>query len=152
MGSVTPKKTNVRIIAATNKNIKEMMIDGSFREDLFYRINVINISIPSLRERKEDISLLIDHFLSVKCGEVGKVIKVLSSACLEKILNYSWPGNVRQLENEVERLVVLSGDNKIVTPDLLSPTILEFGNKIDNNKELVNLNGKLKDALEEVEV
>ncbi len=152
VGSVTPKKTNVRIIAATNKNIKEMMIEGSFREDLFYRVNVINISIPSLRERKEDISLLIDHFLSVKCGEIGKVIKVLSSACLEKILNYSWPGNVRQLENEVERLVVLSGDNKIVTPDLLSPTILEFGSKIDSDKELVNLNGKLKDALEEVEI
>ena len=151
VGSVTPKKTNVRIIAATNKNIKEMMIDGSFREDLFYRINVINISIPALRDRKEDISLLIDHFLSIKCGEMGKAIKVPSSACLEKILDYSWPGNVRQLENEVERLVVLSGDNKIVTPDLLSPIILEFGNKNVSDKDLVNLNGKLKDALEEVE-
>ena len=151
VGSVSPKKTNVRIIAATNKNIKEMMLEGSFREDLFYRVNVINISIPTLRERKEDISLLIDHFLSIKCGEIGKAIKVLSSACLEKILNYSWPGNVRQLENEVERLVVLSGDNKIVTPDLLSPTILEFGNRNVSDKDLVNLNGKLKDALEEVE-
>lgn len=152
VGGVSPKKTNVRIIAATNKDIKEMMIEGSFREDLFYRINVINISIPALRERKEDISLLIDHFLNIKCGEVGKAIKVLSSACLEKILNYTWPGNVRQLENEVERLVVLSGDSKIITPDHLSPTILEFGITNKGERELLNLNGKLKDALEEVEI
>ena len=75
VGGVTPKQTNVRIIAATNKNIKVMMEEGSFREDLFYRINVINISIPSLRDRKEDISLLMDHFLNVKCGEMGKAIK-----------------------------------------------------------------------------
>ncbi len=151
VGGVEPKKTNVRIIAATNRNIKEMMDEGHFREDLFYRINVINISLPPLRERKEDINLLLEHFLYVKCGEMGKATKVPSQACLEKIIDYQWPGNVRELENEIERLVVLSGDKKIVTPDLLSSRILEFGKTTSNENELINFNGKLKDALEEVE-
>jgi transcriptional regulator with PAS, ATPase and Fis domain len=151
VGGVTPRKTNVRIIAATNRNIKEMMDDGSFREDLFYRINVINISLPSLRERREDINLLLEHFFNVKCGEMGQAIKVPSQACLEKILDYQWPGNVRELENEIERLVVLSGDKKIVTPDLLSSRIMEAGKNYSNDNDLINFNGKLKDALEEVE-
>jgi transcriptional regulator with PAS, ATPase and Fis domain len=82
---------------------------------------------------------------------MGKAIKVPSQACLEKFLDYSWPGNVRELENEIERVVVLSGDKKIVTPDLLSARIIESGNNYSNDNDLINFNGKLKDALEEVE-
>ena len=75
----------------------------------------------------------MDHFLNVKCGEMGKAISV-SSGCVEKILNYTWPGNVRQLENEIERMIVLSGESKIITPDLLSPTIQDFGNRNSNEE------------------
>ena len=150
VGSTTPKKVNVRVIAATNRNLKEMMAKGEFREDLYYRINVINVSLPPLRDRKDDIPLLVEHFLEARCAESGIPTKRISNKALEKMLDYNWPGNVRELQNEIERLVVLSGDTKTVTPDILNQRILDHGQS-SSSLQGVRTNGTLKEALEELE-
>ncbi len=151
VGATQPRKVNVRVLAATNKPLKEMIGKGEFREDLYYRINVINVTLPPLRERKEDIPLLMDHFLEKRCAEIGLITKAFSNKAMEKILDFDWPGNVRELENEIERLVVLSGDEKTITPELLSGKITEFGGETDASSRGVNTDGNLKDALEELE-
>jgi transcriptional regulator with PAS, ATPase and Fis domain len=151
VGATSPKRSDVRIIAATNKPIKEMMKSGEFREDLFYRISVINVDLPPLRDREEDVPILIDHFIDKKCSNSGLQSKQLSKKTLEKMLDYGWPGNVRELENEIERLVVLSGSDKTVTPDMLSSRILDFGREEFSAARGVRTSGSLKDALEELE-
>jgi two-component system, NtrC family, response regulator HupR/HoxA len=160
VGATTPKKVNVRVIAATNKPLKEMIAKGEFREDLYYRINVINVALPSLRERQEDIPILMDFFIQKRCEEAGLPLKTFSKKCLEKMLDHAWPGNVRELQNEVERLVVLAGEDKNITPDMLSARILEAGETHSHGSSSaggsflkgVNTNGSLKDALEELEI
>jgi two-component system response regulator HupR/HoxA len=152
VGATAPKKVDVRIVAATNKNLKEMMAKGEFREDLYYRINVINIGLPTLKERQEDIPLLMEYFLKKRCEEAGKPLKSFSKKCLEKILDYPWPGNVRELENEVERLFVLSGEDKVMGPENLSPRILDWGASTEPAFKGVNTDGTLKDALEQLEI
>jgi transcriptional regulator with PAS, ATPase and Fis domain len=160
VGATTPRKVNVRVIAATNKNLKEMIANGEFREDLYYRINVINVALPSLRERQEDIPVLMDFFLQKKCEEAGLPLKTFSKKCLEKMLDHTWPGNVRELQNEVERLVVLAGEEKNITPDMLSARIFESADANAGHGSAggsaflkgVNTNGSLKDALEELEI
>ncbi len=151
VGATAPKKVDVRIIAATNKNIKEMMAKGEFREDLYYRINVINVQIPSLKERADDIPILMDHFVAKKCEEMGVATKTVARKTLEKLLNYPWPGNVRELENEMERVVVLSGQEKMIMPDMLSPRILDFGASPAVASKGINFNATLKEAQEELE-
>jgi transcriptional regulator with PAS, ATPase and Fis domain len=122
VGDTEMKKVDVRIIAATNRDLSAMVENGQFREDLYYRINVINLVIPSLRERIEDLELLIEHFQ--KKHSKGRVrTKRLSDGCLDRMRHYAWPGNVRELENEIERLVVLSGDEKLIDESLLSSRI-----------------------------
>ncbi len=152
VGATTPKKVDVRIVAATNKNLKEMMAKAEFREDLFYRINVININLPSLRERHDDIPLLMDYFLKKRCDESGKALKSYAKKCMEKMLDYAWPGNVRELENEVERLVVLSADEKLIGPENLSARILDSGGTVEPAFKGVDTEGTLRDALEQLEV
>jgi transcriptional regulator with PAS, ATPase and Fis domain len=147
VGSVEPKRVNVRILAATNRNLREMVEQGTFREDLYYRLNVININVPALRERKEDIPFLAEFFLSRVDTPHGK--KILTKRALEKLYDYPWPGNVRELQNEIERLIVISGAETKITAEMLSPKILEFGDR--NKVQGARLHGKLKDALEEVE-
>jgi transcriptional regulator with PAS, ATPase and Fis domain len=153
VGATQPKKVNVRVVAATNKPLKEMIAKGEFREDLYYRINVINVKLPSLRERKEDIPVLMDHFLEKKCAEMGYPLKNWAKKTLEKMIDFSWPGNVRQLQNEVERLVVLTGEDKSITPDLLSAVITDAvdGPATVGNLRGINTKGSLKQALEELE-
>jgi two-component system, NtrC family, response regulator HupR/HoxA len=151
VGATSPKRSDVRIIAATNKPINEMMKTGEFREDLFYRISVINVDLPPLRDREEDVPILIDHFIDKKCSNSGLQSKQLSKKTLEKMLDYGWPGNVRELENEIERLVVLSGSDKMLTPDMLSSRILDFGREEFSAARGVRTSGSLKDALEELE-
>lgn len=150
VGGTEPRKVNVRIIAATNKNLKEMISKGEFREDLYYRINVINIVVPPLRERKEDIPILIDHFLTKSSQESNTKKKKVSSKLLAKLMEHAWPGNVRELENEVERLVVLAGDEESIDVDILSERISKKDEKHDaaGNK---GYTGKLKDAIEALE-
>lgn len=150
VGSTDQKKVDVRVLAATNKDLKAMIEDGTFREDLYYRINVINLVVPPLRDRKEDIPVLIDHFLARGCKEKDVPLKQIAKRSLEKFYDYPWPGNIRELENEVERVIVLSGDDKMVGPELLSARIRDHG---ENSKvQGVRVAGKLKDALEELEL
>ncbi len=151
VGGTTPKKVNVRIICATNKNLKEMMDKGEFREDLFYRINVITLNLPALKEREGDVDILLEYFLKRKCEQQGSQMKSLARATKERLLNYNWPGNVRELENEVERMVVLSGEEKVIHPDCLSPRISEVNFSSLTFDEGITTSGKLKPALEQLE-
>jgi len=161
VGATQPRKVNVRVVCATNRNLKEMIAKGEFREDLYYRINVINVNLPALRERPEDIPVLMDFFLQKKCEEAGLPLKTFSKKCLEKMMDHTWPGNVRELQNEVERLVVLAGEDKNITPDLLSSRVLESTGGLSQSHASagggaflkgVNTQGSLKDALEELEI
>jgi DNA-binding NtrC family response regulator len=122
VGANKPIAVDVRIIAATNLNLGEEVKAKRFREDLYYRLNVIELKLPPLRERREDIPLLVDAFLK-KCGEArGKMVKGVSEAALAMLIDYTWPGNVRELENVIERAVTLSRGEKI-SPDDLPPTV-----------------------------
>lgn len=109
VGSDKSIKVNVRVFAATNKNIKEEIEKGNFREDLYHRLNVIPIYVPPLRERKEDIPLLVEHFTILICSEQGIPVKKFSSEAIERLKNFEWTGNIRELRNVVERLIILSG-------------------------------------------
>ena len=124
VGDTETRKVDVRIIAATNRDLAAMVAAGTFREDLFYRINVINLTLPALRERREDVPLLIEHFLA-RHRRNGRP-KRLTADCQQQMLAYSWPGNVRELENEIERLVVLAGDASSIDGSLLSPRIRQY--------------------------
>ncbi len=119
VGAVTDKKVNVRLISATNRNLWEMVQKGNFREDLFYRLNVVNIHLPPLRERKEDISLLVNHFIVKYCKKLDKPIKTLSNPLMEKLQSYDYPGNIRELENLIERIIILSGDERVASESVL---------------------------------
>lgn len=153
VGATQPKKVNVRVVTATNRNLKEMIAKQTFREDLYYRINVINVGLPPLRERRDDIPLLMDTFLEKKCAEMGHSLKQWSKKVREKMIDYKWPGNVRELQNEVERLVVLAGDEKMINPEYLNPRIIDAGMEggPSGNLRGVNTKGSLKSALEELE-
>lgn len=118
LGGVQEIQVDVRIIAATNVNLQQAVREGRFREDLFYRLNVICLELPPLRSRREDIPLLADHFLKVYAKENGTEEPSLASETLRIMMDYEWPGNVRELENAMERGVVLA-TSKTITPDLL---------------------------------
>jgi transcriptional regulator with PAS, ATPase and Fis domain len=124
VGDTETRKVDVRIIAATNRDLRAMVAAGQFREDLFYRVNVINLMLPSLRDRREDVPVLIDYFLA-RHRRNGRP-KKLSAECQAQMLSYPWPGNVRELENEIERLVVLAGDSPAIEMALLSPRIRQY--------------------------
>lgn len=154
VGSTTPRRCNVRIIAATNKPVQEMIESGRFREDLYYRINVINVALPPLRERMEDIPILIDYFLKKRCDEVGLSLKSFSKRAMEKLLDHAWPGNVRELQNEVERAVVLADQDKVIDLEMLSSRVTDA--QIPRQGGAVagvglNTAGNLKKAVEELE-
>ena len=149
VGSTEQRKVDVRIVAATNKNLKEMVEQGTFREDLYYRLNVINIRVPPMRERKEDIPILAEYFLQKTSEVTGGQKRTLTKRALEKLYDYAWPGNVRELQNEMERVVVLAGEESKIIPEMLSPKILEAGEK--SKVQGARLQGRLKDALEELE-
>jgi two-component system NtrC family response regulator len=118
LGGNQTLRTDVRVISATNRNLEQRVKEGAFREDLFYRLNVVLISIPPLRERKEDIPILIDHFLKRYAEENGKEIAGLSSEAQDVLLKYDYPGNVRELENIIERAVVIAREAVISVEDL----------------------------------
>lgn len=118
LGGNQTLRTDVRVISATNRNLEQRMREGAFREDLFYRLNVVLMSIPPLRERKEDIPILIEHFLKRYAEENGKEIAGLSSEAQDVLLKYDYPGNVRELENIIERAVVIAREAVISVEDL----------------------------------
>jgi len=134
---------DVRVIAATNKNLTEEMKKGTFREDLYYRLNVIPILVPPLRERKDDISLLASYFLQKFCQERKKEVISFSSEVMETLIAHSWPGNVRELENVIEHAVTIAKQDKILTKDLPQYLLLrplpmqEFATLQDYEKNLI---------------
>ncbi len=125
VGGSRPIKVDVRLVSATNADLAKLVEQGKFRSDLFYRLNVIPVSIPPLRERGEDILLLAEHFVAVYCRKSGKPLMSLSEGAKKALAAYRWPGNVRELENAVERAVVVSDSVKIELEDL-PPEIVEF--------------------------
>jgi transcriptional regulator with PAS, ATPase and Fis domain len=124
VGDTEARAADVRIIAATNRDLAAMVAAGQFREDLYYRIHVINVTLPALRDRAGDVPLLVDHFLA-RHRRSGRP-KRLAADCLACMTTYPWPGNVRELENELERLVVLAGDATLIEAKLLSPRIRTY--------------------------
>jgi len=118
VGDTKPIEVDVRLIAATNSDLEEDVKVGRFRADLFYRLNVIPLHIPPLRDRKEDIRLLIDHFITKYCGRMNTAPKKISSEAVELLMDYYWPGNVRELENTIERAVLLNRAESIEPLDL----------------------------------
>jgi len=122
VGGTKTLKVNVRLIAATNRNLQELVAQGKFREDLYYRLNVFPIFVPPLRKRKTDIVLLADHFLEKYAKENKKGVRRLSSAVIDMLMSYHWPGNVRELENCIERAVLVA-EGDVVHPFHLPPTL-----------------------------
>jgi len=122
IGGGKPIKVDVRVIVATNRDLQKCVSEGTFREDLFYRIHVIPINLPPLRERREDIPFLADHFLKKYCKEMSKDIKGFAPNAIQKLMSYSWPGNVRELENRIEQAVVMAAKSKIIEDDILLPS------------------------------
>jgi transcriptional regulator with PAS, ATPase and Fis domain len=112
-------KSDVRIISASNKNLQKEISSGKFREDLFYRLSVIPINLPALRERKDDIVLFVDHFLNKLAAKTNTKRKIIEKDAIELLINYSWPGNIRELENLIERLIVIS-DGDIIDSNLIA--------------------------------
>ncbi|MFM2014058.1 MAG: Transcriptional regulatory protein ZraR [Planctomycetota bacterium] len=123
-------RSDARIVSATNRNIQELVEEGTFREDLYYRLNIIPIHVPPLRSRREDIPLLIKHFLDHFCSRHHRPSKVLDSAALKLLTENAWPGNIRQLRNVIERLVITSANEEIQVKDL--PAELTRGPKEDS--------------------
>jgi two-component system response regulator PilR (NtrC family)/two-component system response regulator HydG len=118
LGDTNSYSIDVRIISSSNRDIKLMIQEGRFREDLYYRLNVIDIPLPPLRERKEDIPFLVLHFIKKFSGEMKKNISGTSEDALKILLNYSWPGNVRELENVIQRAITLTRNETILQEDL----------------------------------
>jgi transcriptional regulator with GAF, ATPase, and Fis domain len=118
LGGTRTLKVDVRLIAATNRDLPTMVDAGAFREDLFYRLNVVTIEMPPLRERKDDIAALADFFINRFSGELKKKIDGLSAEALKLLMRYHWPGNIRELENAIERAMLLADGHQISTDDL----------------------------------
>jgi two-component system nitrogen regulation response regulator NtrX len=118
IGGSKPAKVDVRVIAATNKELEEEIAAGRFREDLFYRLNVVPLRVPPLRERREDIALLVRHFLALLARQDGLPSKGIEDAAVQRLVELDWPGNVRELRNTVERLLILSNGPRVTLADV----------------------------------
>lgn len=157
VGGTEPKKINVRLISATNKDLKEMIAKETFREDLFYRLHVVPIFLPPLRERREDIPVLAYHFLQKYSKQLNKNISSISPETMKCLVNYEWPGNVRQLENIIER-VVITTESEIISPEDLPLSIqyeytsAKMSSIPTNYKELKSAKKQIKEqSIEEIE-
>ncbi len=148
VGATTEKRVNVRIVAATNRNIEKEVAEGRFREDLYYRLKVFPLRVPPLRERREDIPLLAEHFLKRYAAELGKPAGGFSQQAMELLQSYEWPGNVRELQNEVQRLVIQIEAGGFVTPDLLSPRVRQIEGLLERVKPT---KGTLKEMMDQLE-
>jgi len=156
VGGTKPKKVDIRLIAATNKDLEEMIKEETFREDLYYRINIVPIYLPMLRDRQEDIPLLAAHFLKKYAEEMGKPVKGFTSEAMEELMKYPWPGNVRELENVVERTVVMIEEDMVRPEHLILPNQKEQENLADQvpmtSEDLKEIKKRIREkAVEEVE-
>lgn len=140
VGGTETLTTDVRIIAATNKDLSQMVKDNNFREDLYFRLHVVPIKMPAIRERKEDIPILIQYFLQKYCVENNKPLLNISDDVLDNLTSYNWPGNIREIKNTIERMVILS-DGKTIDKNLMPPEI--------ENDEIQSLNLKDSPSLRE---
>ncbi|MBW2646278.1 MAG: sigma 54-interacting transcriptional regulator [Deltaproteobacteria bacterium] len=139
IGGQNPISVDVRVISATNKDIVREVSEGRFREDLYYRLNVVQIHMPALRERRDDISLLVEHFLNIFKKERGTMDLKISPAAMEEIVQHDWPGNVRELENAIERGVVMGNGKEILPEDLpIQTSSTDYGNDIQVGMSLKN--------------
>ena len=150
VGGSEPINVDIRLVAATNKDLQQEVEQGRFREDLFYRLNVVNIHIPPLRERVEDIPLLAAHFLSTYCQENDKEISGFDPEALQALTAYHWPGNVRQLENVIERCVVLAR-GKTISLDDLPAEFKEESTQFKSAADMLPTEIDLADTLEKIE-
>jgi Nif-specific regulatory protein len=125
VGESRSRRVRVRVIASTNRDLAAETAAGGFRADLFYRLNVFPIVLPPLRDRREDVPMLASHFVALHARALGRRVASISDAALEMLQSYDYPGNVRELENEIERALLLCGDGDAITPDLLSDRIVE---------------------------
>jgi Nif-specific regulatory protein len=148
LGATQEKRVNVRIVAATNRNLEKEVAAGRFREDLYYRLKVFPIRVPPLRERREDIPILAEHFLARYTTELGKAAAGFSQQAMELLQAYDWPGNVRELENEAQRLVIQLEPGEFVTPEILSPRIRQIDGVIERVKPT---KGTLKEMMDQLE-
>ena len=148
VGSSETKKVNVRVIAATNRNLKEEIKDGKFREDLFYRLNVYPINVPPLRERGNDIIKLAQEFINRSSKVMGVEPPILTQDVIKKLTSYKWPGNVRELQNVIERAVITSFNGKLTLDNLFSDNLVDNTDqtiketktsKILSQKDLLNI-------------
>jgi DNA-binding NtrC family response regulator len=157
LGETKPVKVNVRVIAATNQPVEQLLADGRFREDLYYRLNVVRFQIPPLRERREEIPPLLEYFLMRHCGQLRRPVPAVSDEALEHLLLYRWPGNVRQLYNEIRRILVTIEPGVPITPDVLAPEIVAerlaacAATALAANQLLIRLDQPLHRAVEELE-
>ncbi|HEX8186480.1 MAG TPA: sigma-54 dependent transcriptional regulator, partial [Blastocatellia bacterium] len=161
IGDSQPLKVDVRVVAATNSDLERAVAQGKFREDLFHRLNVIRIQVPQLKQRREEIPALINHYLTLYQQEAAKTEIRLSEEVVDLMVVYDWPGNVRQLCNEVRRIVAYSESGQIVTADLLSPEIVRATRDLDpvptspkkaaGSVVLAPNSGTLAEAVEELE-
>jgi Nif-specific regulatory protein len=148
IGATAEKKVNVRIVAATNRNLEKEVAEGRFREDLYYRLKVFPLRVPPLRERREDIPLIAQHFLTRFSNEFGKPSAGFSQQAMELLQGYDWPGNVRELQNEVQRLVIQVDSGGFVTPEMLSPRVRQVEGMIERVRPT---KGTLKEMMDQVE-
>jgi transcriptional regulator with PAS, ATPase and Fis domain len=148
VGYHQPKKVDVRIIASTNRDLRAEVAAGNFRQDLFFRINVFSVTIPPLRERRDDIPPLVEFFLRHFSRKLNREEGRLSDSALRKFSDYSWPGNVRELQNEIERLVLLTENAETIGTELLSDNIRNSGPRSGSPRCAA---GDLKTAIKELE-
>jgi transcriptional regulator with GAF, ATPase, and Fis domain len=148
VGATHEKRVNVRIVAATNRPLEKEVAEGRFREDLYYRLNVFPIRVPALRERRDDIPVLAEHFLKRYATELGKSAAGFTQQAMELLQAFDWPGNVRELQNEVQRLVIQIDAGSFVTPELLSPRIRQIEGLVDRVKPA---KGTLKETMDQIE-
>lgn len=154
VGSTETTEIDVRIITATHRNLEESVSEGNFREDLYYRLNVIPIKIPALHERREDIPLMISYFLSKFVSADGRNNIEFDDETLELLIGYDWPGNVRELENLIERLVILKGGNQIKSSDLPAKFLKTAPQSVESYKNIISLPSDgvdLKQVLSDIE-
>ncbi|MGS0765638.1 sigma 54-interacting transcriptional regulator [Syntrophomonas curvata] len=140
VGGIEQISIDVRIIAATNRNLEEMVENHEFRDDLYYRLSVIPVFIPPLRERKEDIPILIDHFLVKYSSHMGRSLQKIDPQAQKMLLHYSWPGNIRELQNTIEYAINMSEDDQVIGMEHLPNRL--FRNSSTDNKPL-QINGNL---------
>lgn len=146
VGDTQTQQYDVRVLSATNRNLEEAVKDGLFREDLFFRLNVIPIYLPALRERKEDIPLLANHILQQLCDTHKRLITGISSQTLKKLMDYNWPGNVREMQNVLEYAVHIADDNDTITNDHLPPKLQDIQNSV-SNKQFISIEEFTKQSI-----